>query len=77
MIKRYSPALVLHQSLMRASADINDAVDRIWHELEDSERRKVRSAASLILGEIYVEGLQPLEHQHPMLIPEDRRIDPA
>lgn len=75
MIKRYAEAKILHDAFMRATADINDSMARIWNDLSDSERCAVRSAAGLILGEMYVEGIRPLEHKHPLLIPEERRTD--
>lgn len=75
MIKRHAEARILHDAFMRTSADINDAMLRIWDELSGSERERVRTACGRILGELYVEGLRPLEHKHPALIPPDRAAD--
>lgn len=75
MIKRHAEARILHDAFMRATADIDSTMRRIWDDLSCSERDRVRTACSRILGELYVEGVRPLEHKHPTLIPPDRAAE--
>lgn len=77
MIKRFAPAQTLHGAFMRAQADINDSLARIWDDLSDAEKSEVRSKVGLILGELYLEGIRPLERNHPALVPDERRDDYA
>lgn len=77
MIKRFAQAQMLHGAFMRAQADINDALARIWDSLSDEEKSENRSKVGLILGEMYLEGIRPLERKHPTLTPDDRKDDYA
>lgn len=77
MIKRFAQAQILHGAFTRAQGDINDALARIWDSLSDEEKNEVRSKVGLILGELYLEGMRPLERKHPTLTPDDQKDDYA
>jgi len=77
MIKRFAQAQMLHGAFTRAQADINDSLARIWGDLSEDEKTEVRSKVGLILGELFLEGMRPLERIHPALVPDDRKDDYA
>lgn len=73
MIRNFESAKILHAALLKAGADLDYALGMIWGDLAHDEKKRCRSALGMIMGEIFIEGLDPIERKHPSLKPPERQ----
>lgn len=70
MIEELAIAEKLNRALLKASSDLDKALAEIWPDLSGDERIACQRAIGRMVGEILLEGLNPLHDRHPSLIPE-------
>ncbi|WP_027211099.1 hypothetical protein [Burkholderia sp. WSM2232] len=73
MIADHEAAAKMNAALLKAGGELNDVLAEIWSQLTDEEQQACQLMVGKILGEILLEGLNPLHAMHPDLKPEQLR----